>query len=87
MGKAEAVTEGAKVQMRRSRVQKCKGGCRRFGWRVVGRRRAAEGGGVASPRPLEKECTIERAPTWVRPAANDDLGIAGTERVGMVRVC
>ena len=54
---------------------------------VVGRRRAAEGGGVASPRPLEKECTIERAPTWVRPAANDDLGIAGSERVGMVMPC
>ena len=49
--------------------------------------RAAEGGGVASPRPPEKECTINRAPTWVRPAANDDLGIAGSERVGMVKVC
>ena len=38
--------------------------------KVTGRRRAAEGRGVASPRPPAQECTINRAPTIVRPAAN-----------------
>ena len=28
-----------------------------------GRRRAAEGRGVATPRPPKKECTMNRAPT------------------------
>ena len=73
-----------------------------FGWRVAapggrwrddGRSKGNRVGGVwvgrrlPSPRPPEKECTINRAPTWVRPAANDDLRIAGIERVGMVKVC
>jgi hypothetical protein len=32
----------------------------------------AEGRGVATPRPLQcQECTINRAPTLVRPAANN----------------
>jgi hypothetical protein len=35
-----------------------------------GRRRADEGRGVASPRPPNKKCTINRAPTLVLPAAN-----------------
>ena len=38
---------------------------------LPGRRRAAEGRGVASPRPPLEECTMNRAPTWVRPAANE----------------
>ena len=37
----------------------------------AGRRRAAEGRGVASPRPPTEECTMNRAPTLVRPAANE----------------
>ena len=34
------------------------------------RRRANAGRGVASPRPPNKECTINRAPTFCRPAAS-----------------
>lgn len=35
-----------------------------------GRRRAAQGRGVAAPSPSLMECTMNRAPTMVRPAAN-----------------
>ena len=37
---------------------------------LPGRRRAAEGRGVATPRPPMEEGTMNRAPTSVRPAAN-----------------
>jgi hypothetical protein len=45
-------------------------GDRRPGKDAAGRRRAAEGRGVAPPRPPYEECTINRAPPIVRPAAN-----------------
>ena len=60
----------------RAPVQRCKSECASIEYGVLsvgkcdGRRRAAEGRGVASPRPPNKECTINRAPTLVRPAAN-----------------
>ena len=39
----------------------------------MGRRRAAEGRGVATPRPPNKEDTMNRAPTSIQPSRCFDM--------------